>query len=397
MFQKATRRSLLAGSVALIATACGGDDDPVIEVPEPPATHTPKPIDTQPPIASPVAGYGDPERWGGRPLNVAAWGGDIEVAQGVAFYQPFEEATGADIQISTADLERLREQVDTESVSWDVMTLPAEDALALARTGYLEPIDFTVVDRTALMQEVVLQYSVGADFWSTVIVYRTDNANPPSDWTSFWTVPARESEDDAIEPEGLRALRRNPVGTLEFALLADGVDMAGLYPLDVERAFASLDRIRANVVAWYEDGKQPIELLLAEQVGMASAWNVRAWQLGVATEIGTQWQGGMLTADMWVVPRGAPNKDIAMDFVNFASRAIPSANFARLVPYGPVNQDATELLDEERLIEMPNSPQNLPRQFIQNWAWWADNVESVTARFEDWLLTEPAVSPEAES
>src|SRR5688572_18776727 len=111
MFQKATRRSLLAGSVALVAAACGGGDDPEPAVPELPATNTPEPVSTQPPIGSPVAGYGDPERWAGRNLNIAAWGGDIEVAQVTAYFDPFEEATSVDIQIQTADLERLVAQI----------------------------------------------------------------------------------------------------------------------------------------------------------------------------------------------------------------------------------------------------------------------------------------------
>ena len=61
----------------------------------------------------------------------------------------------------------------------------------------------------------------------------------------------------------------------EFALLADGVTVDDLYPLDVERAFASLGRIYDNVAIWYEDGKLPIEMTNAGQAGMAAGWNVR--------------------------------------------------------------------------------------------------------------------------
>jgi putative spermidine/putrescine transport system substrate-binding protein len=388
------RRTVLAGGLAFALAGCGDDDEPEASLPELEPTNTTEPVPTQEPLASPVAGYNNPEKWVGRTLNLAGWGGNIQDAQETAFLTPFEEATGAAIQIRTADLNRLKEQIDGEDVSWDVLTLPAEDALALARTGYLEAIDFAVVDKTALVPEIVLQYAVGSAFFSTVIVYPADRPTPPAGWADFWTFSTRESPDDPTPPEDLRALRRGPLGTLEFALMADGVEADALYPLDIERAFASLDRIREYVVAWYEDGKQPIELLVADQVAMASAWNVRAWQLGVTTEIGTQWNGGMLSADMWVVPRGAPNKDVAMDFINFATRAIPSANFARLVPFGPVNQEAPALLDPDRLREMPTAPENFASQFIQNWAWWADNSEAITARFEDWLLTEPVASPE---
>jgi putative spermidine/putrescine transport system substrate-binding protein len=390
---------MLAGGLTLGLAGCGGSAEktPTPAIPEVEPTNTPEPVPTQAPLGSPVAGYNQPGKWNGRTLNVAAWGGNIEDAQGTAFFNPFEEATGASVQIKKADLGRLKEQVDSEDVSWDVLTVPADTALALARTGYLEPIDFAVVDKTPLVPEVVLQYAVGEGFYSTVIVYRADNPAPPRGWTDFWTFSERESPDDPIPPQDFRTLPRNPVGTLEFALLADGVPVDQLYPLDLERAFASLDGIREYVVAWYEDGKQPIELLVADQVAMGSAWNVRAWQLGVTTEIGTQWNGGMLSADMWVVPKGAPNKDVAMDFINFSTRAIPSANFSRLVPYGPVNLEAPSLLDPERLKQMPTAPENFSSQFIQNWVWWADNLDPVTARFEDWFLSKPESSPEAQS
>jgi putative spermidine/putrescine transport system substrate-binding protein len=392
-----TRRGLLAGGFSFALAGCGGDDDPEPARPVVHETETAEPIPTQAPLGSPVAGYSDPARWAGRSLNVAAWGGNIQDAQETAFFKPFEEATGGSVQTKSADLDRLREQVESENVSWDVITLPAQEALALARAEYLEPIDFGVVDKAPLVPEVVLQHAVGEAFFSTVIVYPADRPTPPAGWSEFWSINPRESEDEPIPVEDLRALQRSPVGTLEFALLADGVTVDALYPLDIERAFESLNRIRDHIVVWYEDGKQPIELIVADQVAMASAWNVRAWQLGVTTEIGTQWSGGMLSADMWVVPRGAPNKEVAMDFINFATRAIPSANFARLVPFGPVNRESPPLLAAERLREMPTAPENFRAQFIQNWAWWADNSEAVTERFEDWLLTEPSASPEAES
>jgi putative spermidine/putrescine transport system substrate-binding protein len=317
-------------------------------------------------------------------LTFAGWGGEYQAAQEEAFFLPFSAMTGAAYQIKPADLDRLRAQVDEGAVAWDLMTLPADIALALGREGYLAPIDYAVVEKTAIVNEVVLQYGVGADFFSTVIAHPSAAAAPRG-WTDFWTVEPLEL-DVPIDPGQARSLQRSPVGTLEFALLADGVPLDGLYPLDIERAFASLDRIRGHVLVWYEDSKQPIELILGGQVGMASAWNVRPWQLGVEGEIGLQWTGGMLSADLWIVPKGAPNAEIAMDLINFATRAAPAANFSRLVPYGPVNLNALALLTPERQAVLPTSPANLAVQFVQNWAWWADNLLDVTARFENWLL-----------
>jgi putative spermidine/putrescine transport system substrate-binding protein len=173
--------------------------------------------------------------------------------------------------------------------------------------------------------------------------------------------------------------------------------MDALYPLDVERAFKSLDRIRDHIRVWWQEGKEPIQLVSSGEVGMASAWYSRLWQLEMLDTVRVQWFGGMLSADSWIVPRGAPNADIAMDFINYATRAIPSANFCRLVPFGPVNRDALSLLRPDRAVVLPSAAANKAVQFVQNWNYWADNREALTRRFEDWISAgKPKGSPVSE-
>jgi putative spermidine/putrescine transport system substrate-binding protein len=104
----------------------------------------------------------------------------------------------------------------------------------------------------------------------------------------------------------------------------------------------------------------------------------------------------MVSSDSWVMPRGAPNVDVAMSFINFCTRAVPSANYSRLESFGPVNRDALPMLRADIVDNLPNSPGNLPVQFFQKWDYWAENEELLTARFEDWLLN-PVGSPTAEA
>jgi putative spermidine/putrescine transport system substrate-binding protein len=370
----------------------GGSNDPE-PTPEPtptiPATQAPlKP--TQEPIVSPVAGYLDPARWEGRSIVVASPAlGDTLDAVTEAFLDAFAIATGAVVrhqELGRDGISSLINQVESSEVVWDVALIPTEDVLPIAQQTYLTAIDYNVVDRNALYPELTLQHGVGARLYSTVIVYSAQVDEPPAGWSDFWNLGLFG---------GTRALRRSPVGTLEFALLADGVAQADLYPLDTARAFASLDRIR-DATQFYEDGKSPVEFVRTGQAGLASAWSVRTALPDVVSLVKPQWVGGMLAADSWVIPRGAPNTDVAMSFVNFATRAVPTANYSRLENFGPVNQDALPLLRADIAAEMPNAPENLPLQFFENWAYWAENRESLTAQFEDWLLN-PIGSPTAES
>lgn len=385
-----SRRALALGAAGLAVaglSACGSDG-----APDPTPSPEPTPSPTPHVVAGPVPGYGDPTRWAGRTLAVGAWGGAHQDAQQAALFDPFMAATGAAIVLKNADLPRMRGQVETGEVTFDLLTAPMEDALALAREGMLEPIDYTVVDSKSLIEDVVLQHAVGAAFFSTVLLYAPGVAAAPKGWTDFWQVtPTLEPE--TAPPAELRALRKDPLGTLEFALLADGVALGDLYPLDLERAFASLDRLKHNVLVWYEDGKQPIELLLAGQVAAASAWNIRADQFNEAGALQVVWNGGMLGADAWIVPKDAPNADLAMDFINYATRPGPAADFSRLLPYGPVNPGAFDLLPPERVVMLPTAPEHRAVQFVQNWNWWADNADGVDERFATWLLQEDDATP----
>jgi putative spermidine/putrescine transport system substrate-binding protein len=347
------------------------------------APPTAEPVPTQEPIASPIASYLDPERWTGRTLTVASLGGDYQRAQDEAYFAPFTVDTGATVRQDTTVEADLRRQVDDEGVIWDVVCIATEAVLPLARARYLAPINYAAVDKSNLFAElgIAMQHGVAADLFSTAITYPAAATEIPRGWADFW--------DTGRFGEG-RALKKEPIGTLEFALLADGVPIDQLYPLDVERAFASLDRIKPHVAAqgWYEDGKQPVELVVNGAVGLASAWNVRAALPDIRGQVGIQWAGGMLSADSWVVPRGAPNPDVAMDFVNYATRARPNANFCRLLPFGPVNREALALLRPDRLPLLPTSDANRAVQFVENWNYWVDNYDALAERFRGWLEAE---------
>jgi putative spermidine/putrescine transport system substrate-binding protein len=390
-----TRRSLFGAGAgaALLLTGCGSDEDPVDAVATEAVLPTPLPtqapaVPTQPPIASPVAGYLDPERWSGRSITVASPAlGEYLDTMTLAFFDAFAAATGATVRhqdFGREGISGLIDQVEAGTPVWDVLLVPTEDVLPIAQGGYLEAIDYNVVDTAALYPELMMQHGVGARLYSTVIVYPSQAGDVPENWEDFW---------DLERGDGTRALRRSPVGTLEFALLADGVSAAELYPLDTERAFSSLEELR-EATLFYEDSKQPVELVRTGQVGLASAWSVRMALPDVVSLVLPQWNGGMISADSWVLPRGGPNTDIAMSFVNFATRAVPTANFSRLQNFGPVNKDAFALLRPDLAERLPNHPDNLPLQFFQNWGYWAESREPLTEQFEDWLLN-PLTSPVA--
>ena len=384
-----TRRAVaIAGAAAPLAlVACGNDTD----TPEPTQTEIPTqapPTPTQEPVASPVSGYQDPARWEGRTLTVATAGlAEFLDDLTASFFNPFSEDTGCIVEhvsLGREGVESVRSQVESGNIQWDVVLMPTNQVLELSNLGVLAAINYEIVDGDSLYQEIMMQHGVGAMLYSTTMVYPVTAENPPQTWADFW---------DLSLFDGTRALRRSPVGTLEFALLADGVDKDDLYPLDVERAFAVLESIR-DATTFYEDSKQPVEMVSSGQVGLASSWTVRTNLPDVASLVHPQWNGGMISADAWVSPRGSENVDVAMSFINYATRAVPTANFSGRQPFGPVNRDALALMREDIVETLPNSPQHLEVQFFENWSYWRDRRESLMAQFEEWDLNPPEATPQ---
>jgi putative spermidine/putrescine transport system substrate-binding protein len=174
---------------------------------------------------------------------------------------------------------------------------------------------------------------------------------------------------------------------LEIALLADGVAPDALYPLDVERAFRALDRVKPSITVWWEAGEQPAQLLASNEVSMASIWNGRAYNAARAGKpVRFTWNGGLLSSDWWIVPRGSKQKALAEEFIRFASTAKAQAAFAQQIPYGPINPDAFALLPDAVKADLPTAPDNFNKQEVLRRDWWNANEAALTTRFNEWLL-----------
>ena len=313
-------------------------------------------------------------------LTVVSYGGGAwQDSHKKAFIEPFEKINGADItsEAWNAEYAKLKTDVDNHAVKWDVVEVTAAQFVRGKRDGIFEP------QSTGLMSDQFVRGAIDPQgvanvYWSTVMAWSKDSfgGRAPASWKDFW---------DVTRFPGARALYDDPRANLEIALLADGVDARHLYPLDVERAFRSLDRIKPYVRIWWTDGSQPIQLLTTQQVALSSAWNGRLFAArSDAPGIRWSWAGAALDLDWWVIPKGAPHPQLAQRFIWFASQACPMAEQARLVGYGPANIAAVGLLPPELQRLLPTHSDNLGQQFFVDSAWWADHESDLQKRWSIW-------------
>ncbi|HUB48718.1 MAG TPA: ABC transporter substrate-binding protein [Acetobacteraceae bacterium] len=330
-----------------------------------------------PPIPAKLKGSGE--------LRIAAYGGTAQDAERKAYFQPFEAMSGIKVHdFPGADLNKVKAMVDTGTVEWDVMQLSQGSVANLRKHGdYFEKIDYDLVDTANIASMYRSDYACDMLVWSEVMAYRTDafNGAVPVGWADFW---------DTKKFPGDRALGGAGPSTpeLEFALMAAGVPPEKVYPIDIDKAFASYDNIKSSVVKWWETGAVPVQMLTDKDVVLTSVWNGRMAAIQAAgVPAAISWDQGMLKRDCWAVPKGSPNKANAMKFIAFSTMAVPQARLSSLIPYGFVNSQSPQYVAPKQLAVLPSAPEIKSKLVPYDYAWWAQNRDAVIAHWNKWVLS----------
>jgi putative spermidine/putrescine transport system substrate-binding protein len=335
-------------------------------------------------------------------INVVSWGGAYTVSQVEAYHKPFTEKTG--IKVNSIDADNpatpLKAQVEAGNVSIDLADVELSDAIRLCDEGLLEPIDPASLpaapDGTPAVEDFVegaLQDCAVANIvWGTVIAYDTTKFpdNAPSTLADFF---------DLEKFPGKRGLLKAAKRSMEMALVADGVAPADVYdvlgtPEGVDRALAKLDTIKGSVV-WWEAGAQPPQLLADGEVVMTNGYNGRFFNAMIAEgkPFDIIWDGQYLDYDLWVIPKGAPNLEGAMEFLKFSTDTQRLADQAKYISYGPARKSSAPLVGmyqdgkTEMAPHMPTNPENMKNVIATDPIFWADHDVELSERFNAWLAS----------
>jgi putative spermidine/putrescine transport system substrate-binding protein len=321
---------------------------------------------------------------GARSLTVANQGGANGNAQKVAFYRPFEAQTGTTITAVEYNGEqaKVKAMVDAKHVDWDVAEIETGDLGRGCDEGMYEKLDWSkIASKSDLIPEAVRPCGAGMFVWSTALAYNADTLKTaPTSWADFW---------NEIKFPGKRGMRKGARYNLEFALMADGVAPKDVYKVlstkaGQDRAFKKLDQIKPYI-QWWEAGAQPPQFLVAGDVVMSTVYNGR---IDAAQKEGKNlqvvWNGSIYDVEWYVIPKGAPNKDLAEKFISFALSEKPQQDYAKNIAYGPANLAAIKSLDAKTLGNLPNSPANSKNAVLQDMTFWTDHGDELEQRFAAW-------------
>jgi putative spermidine/putrescine transport system substrate-binding protein len=334
-------------------------------------------------------------------ITVMGWGGAYTQSQVEAYHKPFAAASGVTVNSVDADnpATPIKAQVEAGNVTVDVASVEIADAVRLCDEGLVEVIDPAILpaapDGTPATEDFIegtlTECMVPTDVFATVIAYDTTKfaSGGPTTIADFF---------DTEKFPGKRGLKKGAKTTLEMALMADGVPAAEVYDLleteeGVARAFAKLDTIKADAV-WWEAGAQPPQLLADGEVAMTMAWNGRIFNaaVGEGKPFNVMWDGQVFEWEGWVIPKGAPNMEAALEFVKFSTSTEPLAAAAEWISYGPPRKSSAPLVGvfqgdgkTEMAPHLPTSPENQTNALASNLEFWADRDTELNERFNAWL------------
>jgi len=336
-------------------------------------------------------------------LVVVSWGGAYTKSQQKAYSNPFMK-NNPGIKIINDDssneaASKLRAQAEAGKVTWDVVDVLPDIAIALCDEGLALEINpekdlAKGADGSSAKDDfgdaLISPCFIPEIVYSTTIGYRTDKVGktPPSTIADVF---------DLKKYPGKRALNKNPVGNLEWALIADGVATADVYKVlkteeGIKRAFKKLDTIKDSVI-WWTKGAQPGQLLADGEVVMASAYNGRLFSAIVENKqpVGMMWDAQLFELDGYIIPKDAPHMKEALAYVKFATDTKRQADQAKFISYGPARKSSAKLVGKhaelgiEMAPHMPTAPANSKNVLYKDINFWADHKDELAEKFEAWL------------
>lgn len=310
---------------------------------------------------------------------VASWGGSIQEVLTQVLFEPFTKETGIKVVADdTSSIGKATAMAKSGNIAWDVFMASDQDVAQAQSDGLLMPLDWTVIPKADLVEGAAMDDALAAYTYGTVMTYNTDQVKtPPRSWAEWWNTGTYSCR---------RTMRNVPIDNLEMGLMAAGTAPAKVYPVDTAAAYQELDKIKRQVVNFWDSGAQSIQLVAEGAACLGTAWNNRVVAAAKAGQpIGFVWDQALIHRDYYTVLKGAPNAAAAMKLIAYAMRPEVQAKIANAIALVPVNQKAFAQIDPEMKKSMP-AESNLASTLPVDMGWWAPNMKSSYREYSSWLV-----------
>ena len=197
--------------------------------------------------------------------------------------------------------------------------MESEELLIGSEEGLFERLDWAAIGgRDHYIPQAVSDFGVGAILYSFVLAWdRARLQTAPRGWADFFDTPA--SPAAARCARGRRRRWRSRCWPMASP---PAISIARSAPRPAWTAPSAGSTASKANLAWWERGSQPPQWLASGEVALTNAYNGRisAANANDSRDFGIAWDQNLYTLNSWVIMRGSPNRQRALDFLRSSAR-----------------------------------------------------------------------------
>ncbi|MER9858488.1 MULTISPECIES: ABC transporter substrate-binding protein [unclassified Mesorhizobium] len=340
--------------------------------------------------AFPLAWSAVPPTPTSRQIVLASSGGAYDKIVREYWLAPFEKVTGIKVTVVPTGVAHERRahvqaMIASGNVTWDIFIEGDMDTEASSHTGRVENIDDFCAqfqDRADLLPGTCKASGILFARGATLITYNKEHFpnGGPTNWKEFW--------DTAAFP-GIRTMpaQIDAWRQLTASLLADGVSVKNLYPMDVDRAFNKLDELRPNVGLWWTTGDQTTQGFRNGEYDAGFMWLTRAIALkNEGQPIAWSYDGALQIGDRFAVVKGAPHKVEALELLKFYLDSPEiQGKICDALACTPPSRNALQYMSADMRANMPSGEQISSKMVNPDAEWINRNKAMLIDRWNAWI------------
>lgn len=311
-------------------------------------------------------------------------GGAYDDIRKKLIYDPFTKETGIRVIPVATTTGKLEAMIKSGNIEIDI--IDNDDSVLLQWENELAPLNyagFKYTNPADILPEYKHENYVGNFVYADVMGYNLEKfkrGQMPATWADFW---------DYKRIPAARALADIDTGgpNIEFALLADGVPMDKLYPLDLPRAFKSLSRIKPGIAKFWSSGALSVQMLSTRDADVSSIWSTRILKgIENGSPLAINWNQHGVRVQAYAVLKKAKNQENAQRLIDFCLSKEVQSKFSSMWNSGPVTKTAYEALTPELREKIPGGDRTRDHGFLIDARWWAKNRAEVGKQWANWAL-----------
>lgn len=352
----------LSLSAALVLSACsngGGGQD-------------------QPSASGSGSGSGGGKIGEGRTLVVGVWGAEQEQLVREHVVKPFEEETGATVELilgGTADrYSKLYAEVDNPSM--DVVYLNMAQTEQASRDGVVLPADPEgVANYNNLYDIAKVGDGYGVSIMATGLMYNTDLMDtPPESWADVLS----EEYAGLVCPYTMPSSQGNAFLCMLATALGDPTDIdAALEALAAAKPFPLITEGIPERNQAFLDG----EVAIGPQI---DGYVYAAKDEGIPVDFVYPKEGAALSMNCAVIPKNSENADLAKIFINYHLSQACQEAYADVLYYGPTNSEIT--LPDELAEKVVYGDEDISKLVALDNEWISENEAAWTEKWNTMIL-----------